>query len=68
MPFLIGPWELGLILLILLVYFVPTIIAVVRDVKPKLGIIILNILAGWSVIVWVIALVWAIRANKDLRS
>ena len=65
MPFRFGPWEIGLILLIFSpVYFVPTIVAIVRHTKHQLGIISLNILAGWTFIGWVIALIWASTADK----
>ena len=69
MPFRIGPWEIGLILLIFSpVYFVPTIVAIVRHAKQKLGIILLNILAGWTFIGWIIALIWAATADKKSTS
>ena len=65
MPFRMGPWEIGFLLLISLpVYFIPTIITIIRHVKQKLGIIILNVLAGWTLIGWVIALVWSIVAES----
>ncbi len=68
MPFRIGPWEIGLILLIFSpVYFIPTIVAVVRHAKQKLGIILLNIFAGWTFIGWVIALVWSIAGESQKR-
>lgn len=44
----------------LLLYFLPTIIAVKRDHKSKGGIIALNILLGWTMLVWLICLVWSL--------
>jgi hypothetical protein len=44
--------------------FLPIIIAVVRQSKSIVGIILLNILAGWTVIGWIIALVWAISGES----
>ncbi len=71
MPFSLGPWEIGLILIIILfglpVYFVPTIIAVIRKTKNLVGIIVLNLLAGWTFFGWVAALVWAIVADKKAK-
>jgi len=66
MPFHIGPWEIGLILMlfVLPVYFVPTIIAAIRKTKNLVSIIILNLLAGWTFLGWVAAIVWAIIADK----
>jgi len=68
MPFRLGPWEIGLIFIILLfvlpVYFLPTIIAAVRQTRNLIAIIVLNVLAGWTVLGWVASLVWAIVADK----
>ncbi len=70
MPFHLGPWEIGLILILLFglpVYFVPTIIAAIRKTKNLVGIIVLNLLAGWTFFGWVAALVWAIVADKKAK-
>ncbi len=42
------------------IYLIPTIIAVKVNHPNKAAIIVLNILAGWTFIVWVVALVWAL--------
>jgi hypothetical protein len=42
-------------------YFLPTIIALVRDKRDKLSIFLLNLFLGWSVIGWVVPLVWAFK-------
>lgn len=68
MPFKMGPWEIGLIFLMLpslTVYFVPTIIAIVRHARNVIGIILLNIFAGWTFVGWVIALIWSIRDERQ---
>ena len=65
-----GIWEIAIILLILpslAVYFVPTIIAILRRVRNIVGIIILNIFAGWTFVGWIIALVWSIRDEPQSR-
>ena len=67
MPFRIGPWEIALMLLILpslAVYFVPTIVAIVRHVRNVLGIVLLNIFGGGIFVGWIIALVWSIRDER----
>ena len=46
------------------VYFLPIIIGVVRHKKRMVGIVLLNVLAGWTVIGWIIALIWAFQADK----
>ena len=45
-------------------YFLPTLIAVVREKRDKLAIFLLNFFLGWSVIGWVIALVWALKSDQ----
>ena len=40
-------------------YFLPTIIAAVRSKRDILAIFLLNLFLGWSVIGWIIALIWA---------
>lgn len=43
------------------IHFLPTIIAALRRGRNVVGIFLLNLLLGWTVIGWVIALVWALR-------
>ena len=71
MPFRLGPWEVELILFLLLglpVYFAPTIIAAIRKTRKFVAILILNLLAGWTVVGWVASLVWAIVADKKTNN
>ena len=63
-PFRFGLWELIILLPLLLVYFVPTIIAVIRQTRNLVAIIVLNLLAGWTFLGWVASLVWAIVDAK----
>jgi hypothetical protein len=44
-------------------YFLPSIIAFARSKRDISGIILLNFLLGWTVIGWVIALVWAVKTD-----
>lgn len=62
----------GLIALIFLViifgigggiYFLPAIVAKVRNQKNFISILILNLFLGWSLIGWVVALVWAFKED-----
>jgi hypothetical protein len=48
-------------ILLLALYFLPTIIAMVRGRRNTLAIFLLNFFLGWSFIAWVIALVWAVK-------
>jgi len=47
-----------------LLYFLPTIIAFVRERHDKLAIFLLNFFLGWSVIGWIISLVWACKSDR----
>lgn len=42
------------------IHFLPTIIAAFRGAQSIVGIFLLNFFLGWTVIGWVIALIWAI--------
>jgi hypothetical protein len=45
-------------------YFLPTIIAFRRDRHNKGAILVLNLFLGWSVIGWVISMVWAVSSSQ----
>ena len=44
-------------------YFIPGIIAVTRRHRKATSILLVNLFFGWSVLGWIFALVWAVRAN-----
>lgn len=48
-----------LVVLIVVLYFLPAFIAFLRQHKNKLAIFLLNLLLGWTVLGWVISLVWS---------
>jgi Superinfection immunity protein len=48
-----------------LLYFLPSIVG--HRKQPFAGIFILNLLAGWTVIGWIIAMVWALTAEEQHR-
>ena len=45
----------------IIIYFIPTIIAFRRKHINKISILIINLFLGWSLIGWVIALAWAFK-------
>lgn len=53
---------IGIIVFIisLILYFLPTIIAVRRRHRNLLPIILVNIFLGWTFVGWIVALIWAI--------
>jgi len=44
-------------------YFLPSIIALARSKRDLLAIFLLNLFLGWSVIGWIVALVWAAKSE-----
>ena len=49
------------------VYFLPTIIGAVRHAKGIVGIILVNIFAGWTGVGWIIALIWSLVGVTDKK-
>lgn len=47
-------------------YFIPTILACIRGHRSDLAIGVLNFLLGWTVLGWIIALIWS--CTGDTRS
>lgn len=45
-------------------YFIPSIIAVLRMKKNMIAILALNFFLGWSLIGWVISLVWSLSSDS----
>jgi hypothetical protein len=45
----------------LVMYFLPSIIGLARSKRDLLAIFMLNLFLGWSVIGWIVALVWALK-------
>ncbi len=45
-------------------YFLPTIVAIMRQKTNLVGILLVNFLLGWSVIGWIVALVWAVSTER----
>ena len=51
------------------IYIAPSIIAYNRKHHQKMAIIALNVLLGWSIIGWIIALIWSLSATvKDMKN
>lgn len=52
------------LILMTLLYFLPTVIAVVfRHESDAVGIFLVNFLLGWTIIGWWVALIWALASN-----
>jgi hypothetical protein len=60
----------GLLAIVLLIgiYFLPGIVAHIRNHHQESAIVLLNLFFGWTLLGWVVALVWAATAvRKDLQ-
>ena len=47
-------------------YFLPTIIAALKSKRDTVAILLLNLFLGWSVIGWIVALVWAAKNDVPM--
>ena len=55
--------ELILILIVIAIYFLPSIIANSRQHKNSMAIFVTNLFLGWTFLGWVVSLVWACTSN-----
>ena len=58
---------MSILLFLFAMYWLPTIIAVARQTHSALGVAMVNFLTGWTVIGWIVALVWALGASPGGR-
>lgn len=61
--FLYGlPWLLLMLFWLfgVIIYFLPTIIALSRRKKQAAAIVLLNIFGGWTGVGWLVALIWSV--------
>ena len=54
--------------LLIAFYLLPTIVANSRKVYRTGGIVALNLFLGWTVLGWIIALVWAFSAETQTEA
>jgi Superinfection immunity protein len=47
-------------------YFLPSIVAFARSKRDMLSIFLLNLFLGWTLIGWIVALVWAAKVDHPL--
>jgi hypothetical protein len=58
-PMLDNTTSVVLLILIVAIYMLPTLIAFARDHPRRGTIALINVLFGWTLIVWIIVFVWA---------
>ena len=51
--------------ILLAIYFAPTIVALDRRHRHRLAIFLINLLFGWSLIGWAGALLWAVLGDEE---
>lgn len=61
------PWGIGwgFLMLLLVPYFLPAIVAIVRKKNSAAGIFLLNFFLGWTLIGWIGALIWALSSDRQ---
>jgi hypothetical protein len=50
-----------------LIYWMPTIVALARQSNSRGGIAALNFFFGWTVLGWIVAMVWCIGSTTGYR-
>ena len=62
-----GDATVGIVLVLILigVYFLPTIIAGTRVHRNTVGVFLLNLFLGWTLLGWVGALIWSVYKGRD---
>jgi hypothetical protein len=61
---LIAEHFLLLLIFFLLVYGLPSIVAYTRDSRNLIPIVWCNVLLGWTGIVWIVVLIWALNTGS----
>lgn len=59
-----GGATAGAVIVALALYFIPTIIAMVRKVPNVGSVIVINLLLGWTIIGWIVALAMAAGSTQ----
>ena len=47
-------------------YFLPSIIALARSKRDITAILLLNVFLGWTMIGWIVALIWAVKTDVPM--
>jgi hypothetical protein len=48
---------------VLILYFIPSIVAASRQHPNRVPVFVLNIFLGWTLVGWVVALCWSLTAQ-----
>ena len=47
-----------------IMWWLPTIIAIARQTHSALGVFLVNLFLAWTVIGWIVALIWALSGDN----
>lgn len=64
----IGLQEILLIIIFLVIYFLPSIIAKKNKKSNFRSIFLLNIFLGWTLIGWVVSLIWSLTNDNNSQT
>ena len=48
-------------ILTLVLYFIPALVALLTSHKQRKAIAVMNLLTGWTLVGWIVCLVWSIK-------
>jgi hypothetical protein len=66
-PIMGGVIHSSAFLIVLVLYFLPSVVAVARKVTHQGSVVVINLFLGWTFIGWVVALAVACRTSRVLR-
>ncbi len=66
-PVMGGVIHSSVLLVVLALYFLPSIVAVARKITHQGSVVVINVFLGWTFVGWVVALAMACRTNRVVR-
>ena len=58
---------MSLISMLFIMYWLPTIVAIVRQAHSALGVFLVNFFLGWTILGWIFALIWSLAADNRVH-
>jgi hypothetical protein len=66
-PVMGGVIHSSAFLVVLALYFLPSIVALARRITHQGSVVVINVFLGWTFVGWVVALAMACRTNRVVR-
>jgi Ca2+/Na+ antiporter len=66
-PVMGGVIHSSALLVVLALYFLPSIVAIARKITHQGSVVVINVFLGWTFVGWVVALAMACRTNRAAR-